>query len=376
MRPPDPSPRPADQAYLDELGGIAASHGIARWGVASAQVLSRARAELHRRKSLGLHDSMQFTYKDPDRSTQPERAVSGANAVFVGALAYRATRPPTPVDPHGRSVPAGDVAQYAWADHYGTLRAGLWAVARRLRADGWKAVAYADDNSLVDREVAYLAGIGWYGKNANLLVRGSGSWFVLGSVVTTAPLPANTTLVPDGCGTCSRCMVACPTGAIVAAGVVDAARCLSWVLQRPGSIPVELREAVGHRLYGCDDCQEACPPTVVLGRRVHAPAGPLRAQLDLLDLLDADDDTVLREWGRWYLAGRDPRWVRRNALVALGNVLRDAHHGAGGAAFDPAVVSRAAQALARYGDGADPVLAEHAQWAMRRAGLAERHTST
>ncbi len=219
----------------------------------------------------------------------------------------------------GPPDPTHASARYAWTDHYGPLRAGLKAIALRLRAAGERAVAFADDNSIVDREVAYLGGLGWFGKNANVLLPGAGSWFVLGSVITTATYPAATP-VGDGCGACTRCIERCPTAAIVAPGVIDANRCLAWVLQRPEPIPVELREAVGDRIYGCDDCQEACPPTVRFGGRYRRPLdGEGQAWVDVLDLLETSDDDVLDRYGRWYIAGRDPRWLRRNALVVLGN---------------------------------------------------------
>ena len=101
-------------------------------------------------------------------------------------------------------------------DGYEPLRKALGAVAEVLVAAGWRARVLADDNALVDREAAYRAGLGWYGKNANILLPGQGSWFVLGAVVTDAPLPPATKPVDDGCGSCSRCVSACPTGAIVA----------------------------------------------------------------------------------------------------------------------------------------------------------------
>ena len=131
---------------------------------------------------------------------------------------------------------------------------------------------------------------------------------------------------------------------------------------------MELRSAVGDRLYGCDECQEVCPPTVRLGRRHRRPIGELagaagqldaaevQAWVDVLDLLDADDDTLLHRHGRWYIAGRDPRWLRRNALVVLGNI------GDGGDA-------RTRATLTRYRDSDDEVLAEHARWASGRLGL-------
>jgi len=116
----------------------------------------------------------------------------------------------------------------------------------------------ADDNALVDREAAYRAGLGWYGKNTNLLLPGKGSWYLLGSVVTDAPLPAGRPMA-DGCGTCSRCLPACPTGAFIRPGVLDARRCLAWLVQAPGVFPAELRVALADRIYGGDSCQEVCP---------------------------------------------------------------------------------------------------------------------
>ncbi len=355
-----------------ELAAIALAHGVTRTGVASAEVLEGTRVELHRRRRLGLHDGMQFTFRNPERSTDPTRLVAGARSVFVGARPYLLDDPSQDgagaVHQQGHGAVAGRVARYAWADHYAPLRAGLWAVAHRLRASGWKAVAVADDNALVDRAVAERAGLGWYGKNANLLMPGAGSWFVLGSVVTTAPLPPAEDPAADGCGTCRRCLDGCPTGAIVEPGVVDAGRCLAWQLQKPGTFPVHLREALGDRIYGCDDCQEVCPPTVHLGHREPSPeagggaAVGVESVVDVVAMLDASDDEVIARWGRWYLAGRDPRWLRRNALVVLGNVLAD---GTG----TPAQRARAGAVLDRYARGDDEVLREHARWAASRAGF-------
>jgi epoxyqueuosine reductase len=226
-------------------------------------------------------------------------------------------------------------------------------MARLLRDAGWRAVVVADDNAMVDREVAWQAGLGWFGKNANLLLPGRGSWFVLGSVVTDAPLPASRGPVADGCGSCRRCIDGCPTGAIVAPGVVDARRCLAWLAQRAGVFPREHRVALGDRIYGCDDCQEVCPPN----RHQEASAADpdAVAWLDLLDLLAAPDHELLARHGRWYLAGRDPRWLRRNALIALGNV---------GDAGDSRVIAT----LDRNLRHADPMLRSHAAWAARRLG--------
>ncbi|MEQ1703069.1 MAG: tRNA epoxyqueuosine(34) reductase QueG [Ilumatobacteraceae bacterium] len=359
MRPADPPPPVADAAYLAQVVALAAPFGITHTGVAAADVLGRARSAIEQRLADDLVDGMQFTFKNPARSTDPQQAVRGAQSIIVAARPYLLDEPAPPPGPVAR------VARYAWADHYGPLREGLWAMAHRLRADGYKAVAYADDNSIVDREVAHRAGLGWFGKNANVLLPGAGSWFVLGCVVTTAAFEPAAAPVADGCGSCVRCIDACPTGAIVAPGVIDARRCLAWVLQKPGLIPREMRAAIGDRIYGCDDCQTSCPPTVRLGRRVPAPslAAPPTAWLPVLMLLTANDDEVMAAWGRWYLADRDPRWVRRNALVVLGNV---------GNGTDAAVRAVLADYLAHD----DPVLRAHAVWAAHRLGALDLMPAT
>jgi epoxyqueuosine reductase len=349
--------RPEPLPTLDELRVIAADHGIAHLGVAPAEVLARARVALHDRKAAGLHDTMQFTYRNPDRSTDPQRAVVGARSILVAARSYAAAES-SPATATEVDRPIGRIARYARVDHYAELRVGLRAIARRLRRSDERAVAFADDNSIVDREVAVLGGLGWFGKSTNVLVPGAGSWFVLGSVVTTADYPVSDP-VADGCGTCRRCLDGCPTGAIVAPGVVDARRCLSWLLQRPGTFPIEYRAAVGDRFYGCDDCQEVCPPTVRLGSRAAAPPTTGTADVvdvvDLLEVLEATDQTLIERFGRFYLHERDPRWWRRNALVILGNVARP---------DDQAT----AAILDHYRRSADPILSEHAEWAIARLG--------
>ncbi len=345
---------------IEQIEARLAEHGVTHVGVTTGEVLEQARRELHARKAAGLHDGMQFTFRNPDRSTDPRRAVEGAQSVIVAARPYLTDRDPP--RPPGAAGPHARVGRFAWVDHYAVLRAGLWEVAAAIRRAGYDAVVFADDNSVVDRAVAHRAGLGWYGKNSNVLLPGAGSFFVLGSIVTTAVYEPATAAAADACGTCTRCIDACPTDAIVADGVVDGARCLSWVLQKPGAIDAGLRDAVADRIYGCDDCQDVCPISVRLGPRntVELPADA-DAWVDAIGLLDADDGEIERRHGRWYIAGREMRWLRRNALVAVGNV------------GDPAD-GRVRDVVERYRDHDDPVLAEHADWAGarldRRAGAA------
>ena len=344
MRRPEPVPT------IEEITTTLAADGITHVGVTTADVLVETRSALYDRRERGLHGAMGFTYRNPDRSTDPTRAVPGARSVIVAARPYLTADDPQ----QPQSGPNARVGRYAWVDHYAPLRASLRSVCRSIRGADHRAVAFADENSIVDRAVAHRAGLGWYGKNANLLLPGVGSWYVLGCIVTTAVYEPAAEPVADGCGTCRRCIDDCPTGAIIAPGVVDANRCLSWVLQKPGSIPAEYRTVIGDRIYGCDDCQDACPISVRLGPREAIDLAPSAdAWVDAIALLDADDESIDQRYGHWYVTDRDFRWVRRTALVVVGNVA------------DPAD-GRARGVVERYRAHIDPILAEHAAWAAAR----------
>jgi len=358
-------------------------------GFCRAEPFAGAAQALHERKQAGMHGGMQFTYRNPDRSTDPARLVPGAAALVVGALEFGAAARDRP----GGGSPYARVAAYARADYYTPLRAALEAVADALRAEGHRAVVSADENGLVDRAAAHRAGIGWWGKNSNILLPGQGSLVVLGAVVTDAPLvPADPEPLSDGCGSCRRCLDGCPTGAIVAPGTVDARRCLAWLVQADGVFDPDYRVALGDRIYGCDDCSEVCPPNRVrvrLGRRdgpgghspaEPAPAGEASARTDqpapscsarsaqaspsaaggawvpVLDLLDSSDEDLIAAFGRWYISRRQPRYLRRNALVVLANV---------GEPSEPRVRAAVDRAL---GDP-DPLIRAHAVWCARRLGL-------
>lgn len=352
---PPASPPAAAHLTREVIAEVLAA-GIDAAGVAAAEPFDGTRRDLVERRDAGLHAGMQFTYRNPERSTDPRRAVPGARSLVVGALSYL-REPAARHEPAGM-VAGGRVARYAREDFYGALRVGLEAGAAVLRRAGHRSMVLADSNALVDREAAKRAGIGWYGRNANLLLPGRGSWFVLGSIVTDAALVPDSP-VESGCGTCTRCITGCPTGAIVAPGVVDARRCLAWTVQAPGPIPRELRAALGDRIYGCDDCQEVCPPNQTAQRRDAPAAGTAsQATVDAVTFLDDDDGVVLQAAGRWYVQGRDARYLRRNALVVLGNA---------GDPKDPRVRVALTAALVH----ADPLVRGHAVWAAARLGMVE-----
>jgi len=339
-----------------ELRDVGLGAGLDAFGVTAAVPWPDALDQLRARKAAGYDAGMPFTFRNPERATDPRRSLPDATSIVVGAVGYRRR----PVEPPAQGGPFARVAAYAWTDHQERLRVALKAIAARLKETGWRARVMIDDNALVDREAAHRAGIGWFGKNANLLLPGAGSWFVLGSVITSAPLEASEARVPDGCGACRRCLDGCPTGAIVAPGVIDANRCLSWLLQTDGDLPRAFREAVGDRIYGCDDCQEVCPEN----RRADDAASPPDAEADAVawvdveELLAADDDEILRRHGEWYIPRRDPDQVRRNALVVLGNTADPDDH-------------RTTGVLRRYLRHPNPVLRRHAVWACQRLGRAE-----
>ena len=350
----------SDPAYLESLLQFARELGLDRVGVTDAAPLSRARVAIDDRNARGLSDTMGFTYRNPSRSTDPNTAVEGARSIIVAARSYHSDQPDHPGGISAR------VARYAQDDHYTPLRQALQKVALRLRADGYRAVVFADENNLVDREVAYRAGLGWFGKNANILLPGAGSFFSLGSIVTTAVLAPASQPAPDGCGTCRACYDECPTQAIVADGVIDARRCLAWLVQKPGIFPREFRVALGDRLYGCDDCQTSCPPTVRLHSRHHARIAPIAgpgAFVDVIELLNESNESLLEKYGSWYLAERDPRWLRRNGLIILGNIAP-----VGSSVVENSVMSPVEQVLRRYLGDIDPMIRLHALWAAVRLG--------
>ena len=314
----DHAPDPAASELRDAVLAAGTAAGLDRVGCCDAAPFDDTRQLLEERSALGLHGGMQFTYRNPARSTDPDRTLPGVRSLVVGALGYAGPVPARPPGPQGR------VARYATEDHYAALRGALEQVAVVLRAAGFRAVVCADENALVDRAVAVRAGLGWSGKSANVLLPGQGSWFVLGSVLTDAELGDRPEPVSDGCGSCSRCIDGCPTGAIVAPGVVDARRCLAWHVQMEGDLPHEFRRALGDRLYGCDECQEVCPPSRREEARIEPPSGaigPAAADrgrpaserrrpgswVELGWILTAPDDELLGRLGRWYVPPPRPQ---------------------------------------------------------------------
>jgi epoxyqueuosine reductase len=324
-----------------ELSRIAQKLGIDAVGAARAAPYERTEAQINERKARGLFADMRFTMAQPEVSCHPESLLPGARTVVSAALCYYA---PAPLPGPGE----GRLPRYTWHDAYAALREKLDALGRSL---GGSYRVLVDANQHVDREGAARAGVGFYGKNTMLITHRHGSWVVLGTLITDVELDSSPPLGLD-CGDCRLCIDACPTGALDEPGTLDATRCLSYWSQAPGSIPQEYREAMGPMVYGCDICQDVCPWNRGIEKRRDSEPLPAAAEptVSLLDWLRADGEELARRYDRLYVPRNDPRYLRRNALVALGNVGR--HEDA---------------ALAEsYAADRDPLLREHASWALGR----------
>jgi epoxyqueuosine reductase len=310
-----------------ELAQLAEELGIDVVGAAPAEPYAETERHIADRRRLGYFADMRFTMAQPELSCHPEALLPGARTVVSAASCYYA---PGPEPQAGQ----GRLPRYAWRDHYADLRERLDALGRRL---GGAYRVLVDANQHVDRAGAVRSGVGFFGKNTMVITERYGSWVVLGTLVTDVEIEPTPSLELD-CGRCTLCIDACPTDAIVEPGVLDSRLCLSYWTQAPAPIPEGLRAELGDQVYGCDICQDVDALPVV----------------SLVDWLERPGEDLAAELDRLYVPRNDPRWLRRNALVALGNTGRPGD----------------AAAAEAYADGDDPMLAETAGWALGR--LAER----
>jgi epoxyqueuosine reductase len=316
--------------------------GLDAVGVARAEAYTETERHIRERRARGLDAGMKFTMARPEESCHPEKLLPGARSVVSAALCY--WRPEAPPQPG-----CGRLARYTWTDGYEILRERLDALGRRL---GGAYRVLVDANQHVDREAAARSGVGFYGKNTMLITRRHGSWVVLGTLVTDVDIDPSPPLGAD-CGSCRLCIDACPTGALDEPGTLDATRCLSYWTQAPAAIPEEYRAPLEAQVYGCDICQDVCPWNRGIERRRAGPADD-GGHVDLVAWLESDGRELVAAFDRLYVPRNDPRWLRRNAAVALGNT--------GGPEHVPV--------LARAAAGEDELVAEHAAWAIAR--IAER----
>jgi epoxyqueuosine reductase len=323
------------------LGRMAGELGLDVVGAAPVAAYEETERHIRERRARGLFADMRFTMARPEESCHPESLLEGARTVVSAAHCYWADAP-------APGAGEGRLPRYTWHDGYAFLRERLDELGRRL---GGRYRVLVDANQHVDREAAVRAGVGFYGKNTMLITRRHGSWVVLGTLVTDVEIESSALLELD-CGSCRLCIDACPTGALDEPGTLDATRCLSYWTQAPAPIPEEYREELGSSVYGCDICQDVCPWNRGVEKRRAGVAPPPEAEpvVSLVDWLEAEGDELRGRYTRLYVPRNDSRWLRRNALVAAGN--------AGG---EPE-----REAVERYAEGDDELLAEHARWALAR----------
>jgi epoxyqueuosine reductase len=322
-----------------ELARVGAELGLDAVGAAPAAPYEETERHIRDRRARGLFAGMGFTMRRPEVSCHPESLLPGARTVISAALCYYV--------PAGEPEPGeGRLARYTWADRYAELREKLGALGRRL---GGEYRVLVDANDHVDREAGARAGVGFYGKNTLLITRRHGSWVVLGTLVSDQEIEPSPPL-DAGCGSCTLCIDACPTGALDEPGTLDSTRCLSYWTQAPAPVPEPYRAALGALVYGCDICQDVCPWNrgVEKRRAGEPPQAAVESTVSLVEWLEADGDELIERYDRLYVPRNDPRWLRRNALVAAGNV--------GGAGERAAVTT--------YAEGEDSLLREHAEWAL------------
>ena len=323
-------------------------------GIASAEAFSEHQAVTLQRIRDGLMDGLPwFTEARVRRGCDPQALLPGARSIVTVGMSYNLH--------DGESLdgasPAGKVARYAWGDDYHkTMKERLRRLAEGLSEDLGRELAarwYVDDGPMLDRAAAARGGIGWFGKNTNVLTRSHGSWVFLGQLITDLALEPDPPLKKT-CGSCVRCIDACPTGAIVAPYVIDNARCISHLtIENRGPIPREYRPLMYDWVFGCDICQDVCPVNLKAAyTREQAFQKRRFTSPDLVGLLRMSNEEF-RERFRNSPAKRAKRsGLRRNACVALGN--------AGDLSAVPALV----EAL---GDG-EPLVRGHAAWALGRLG--------
>ena len=338
----------------DAIKQRAQSLGFDLVGIASAEPFLRDERAAIDRVRGGLMDGLPwYTEERVRRANHPEALLEGARSILSLGTSYN-TGSPEP----GSPGPTGRVARYAWGDDYhDVIKAKLRRLASDLTDLAGRAVRtriFVDDGPMNDRAAAERAGIGWFGKNTNILTQSHGSWVFLSQVVTDLELEPDRPLAKN-CGDCVMCIDDCPTGAIVAPYVIDNRRCISFLtIELRGSIPRELRPLVGDWVFGCDICQDVCP----VNRKASGSLEPaFRQRHDfgapaLIPLLDLDDEGFRERFRKSPIKRAKRVGLQRNVCVALGNI------------GDATAVS----ALARAMRSPDALVREHAAWALGRIG--------
>jgi epoxyqueuosine reductase len=345
---------PRDWLQLkEEIRGHAPSLGIDKIGFASADPFAEMKQILLEHRAKGYESG--FEEPDIDKRVDPGLSFAEPRSIIAIAVAY-----PSRLDDEPRSAPGayrGLISRSAWGrDYHHVLRDRLSRLETfiRERVSDARVESMVDTGALVDRAVAVRAGIGWSGKNCATITPEWGSWVYLGEMITNLPFPPDTPIT-DQCGECTLCIDACPTGALVGPGQLNAKRCLSFVTQTKGEVEDELKEKIGNRLYGCDTCQQVCPFNK--GKHFsHQPEfqpDPELVKPLLKPLLAMNNREFKEKYGDSAAAWRGRKPIQRNAIIALGNFR------------DKSAVPELARVLA---DDPRPDIRATAAWALGKIG--------
>jgi len=340
-------------SLTDQIKGRARDLGFDLVGIAPAG--PPAHWAFYRRwVEKGYAGEMAYLGRNTERRADVRAVAPGAESVLCVGMNY----PPGEVGVPDDGRPRGRVSRYALGEDYHDLMvARLLRLLEEIRglAPSAEGRVYVDTGPVLERDFASRAGVGWFGKHTNLIHKGMGSWFFLGEIILTIALDYD---APAGnhCGTCTRCIDACPTGAIRAPYTLDSRRCISYLtIELKGSIPRELRPQMGAWVYGCDVCQEVCPWNRKHAQPTREPGfGPREdtASPDLAELLKMDQATFSRRYRGSPVKRAKRRGLLRNAAVALGNVGSE----------------RDVTALAVALDDSEALVRGHAAWALGQIG--------
>lgn len=350
-------------SIVESLTEAARAEGFAHLAVAPA-VEPAGFSRLVEWLDRGYAGDMHYLAERLDAYRHPSGVLTGARSVVVLTFPY----PRAAASPAGRGQ--GRVARYLWpgGDYHDVIHPKLKRLRKLLLGSFPQASVrgIVDTAPLLERDFARLAGLGWQGKNTLLINKFAGSYFLLAALVTDLTLPTNVPHESDHCGTCRRCLDACPTDAFPEPGVLDASRCISYLtIEHRGPIPLDLRGKMGSWVFGCDVCQEVCPWNRPRSDRADEPSGGscgavqgtpgMKDTIDLDGLFALDDDQfrVLYRKSPIWRARR--RGLLRNAAIALGN---QGH-------------AHAVPALSRGLDDSDPLVRGAAAWALGRIGGSE-----
>ncbi len=344
-----PSLQPDPSLVKRHLQRAAIEEGFAALGFAAAEPRRQDIERYDRWLAAGHHADMGWLQRHRDAKLRPQQLLARAATVVALATAYGHPLPP---DPGGLS---GRVSRFAWGrDYHRVVGKRLRRLQRGLqqRFPALNSYASVDSRPVFERAWAAQAGLAFAGCNTCAILPGRGSYFFLATLLIDLSLPPDAP-AESGCGDCRRCLQACPTGALLAPGVLDARRCLSYLsVEHAADLPHDLRPAMGRRVFGCDSCQEACPHV-----NEHPQRGdpalcpqPTRAWLDLPQLLLTSDEALKERFAGTSLRRAGPGRLKRNACVALGN--------SGGSAARGAL-----QAALEHSEG---LVRRHAAWAAAR----------